>query len=267
MATGNRGVGYLQRTLAMAVQPFAYRSRVRALFGLPTVDGPKMNFATPLPVAGFRYFIPRFSADFEFPDERPPAGSAKGEVRGEGVAQGNRREFASLPKAPLLREGEAHGISRTAESRTMTPRATETSVPSPVEGHTTEPSGAVSEAGKSAVVEGRVVEATPRQQLTPRKTLREAATAVTPRVVPATEIHIPNAVTARTPRPVARPSDSAVVPGITRQDRPDTERFDVALSPAKRQTSDRACRRRPLARRCRSGTPPIRRSVWSRDRR
>ena len=70
------GTGYLHRLLADAAQPFRYRARVRALLGFPEIGGPAMNFSAPLPSAGFRYFVPRFRAEFDLPEDRPAPTSA-----------------------------------------------------------------------------------------------------------------------------------------------------------------------------------------------
>ena len=61
--------GYLSRLLTDGARPFRYRSRVRGLLGLPEISGVQVNFPQPLPAAGFPYVRPRFTGEFEFPDE------------------------------------------------------------------------------------------------------------------------------------------------------------------------------------------------------
>jgi hypothetical protein len=46
-----------------------FRSRVRSLLGLSHSDGVEMNFSNPLPIPGFTYVAPRFTGEFELPDE------------------------------------------------------------------------------------------------------------------------------------------------------------------------------------------------------
>jgi hypothetical protein len=63
------GKGFLWRCLAQGAEPFHFRNRVRSLLAFSDSDGVEMIFSQPLPMAGFNYVIPRFSGEFEIPDE------------------------------------------------------------------------------------------------------------------------------------------------------------------------------------------------------
>lgn len=60
---------YLRGVLAEGLRPFRYRRRIRALLGLAESGGVEMTFAKPLPIGGFAYVRPRFSAEFDISDE------------------------------------------------------------------------------------------------------------------------------------------------------------------------------------------------------
>jgi hypothetical protein len=67
--------GYLGRCLADGARPFLFRSRVRALLGLPLSGGVEMQFPKPLPIPGFGYVVRRLTGEFDLPDEMVSQGS------------------------------------------------------------------------------------------------------------------------------------------------------------------------------------------------
>ena len=105
--------GYLYRLLADGALPFRYRGSVRSLLGLPELSGVEVNFSKRLPFGGFSYVVPRFSGEFEFPDEFLGS-SPRRTSQTEAVFPGSRA--ASEPTAPVRRtsEAEAHAPGRTA---------------------------------------------------------------------------------------------------------------------------------------------------------
>jgi hypothetical protein len=113
--------GYLWRSLAPAAKRFYFRSRVRALLGLPDSGGVEMNFPQPLPFGGFTYPIPRFSGLAEVPDES--IGTVRSSSR---VSQAFLPDLATAPPRPradsglqspsLKRPGAANVLSKPALS-------------------------------------------------------------------------------------------------------------------------------------------------------
>jgi hypothetical protein len=65
----NSANGILRHSLADGMASFGYRTRVYSLLGFPRPGGVAMNFPKPLPIAGFSYVVPRFSGEFELPDD------------------------------------------------------------------------------------------------------------------------------------------------------------------------------------------------------
>lgn len=77
--TGGEEKRYLHRVLAGGARSFRYRSRIRKLLGLPESSGVGVIFSKPLPFGGFAYVVPRFSGEFEFPDELLAGGPRRGD--------------------------------------------------------------------------------------------------------------------------------------------------------------------------------------------
>jgi hypothetical protein len=107
--------GYFRRLLLNGATPFRYRSRVRALLGLPDNGGVQLHYAGPLPVAGFPYVVPRFTGEFEIPEPRA-AGSPQAVVQTWEVEPSRPRsapptpreqETARFPRHPELPQSPA----------------------------------------------------------------------------------------------------------------------------------------------------------------
>lgn len=97
--TGSAERGYLHRLLADGARPFRYRGRIRTLLGQPESSSVQVNFSKPLPRGALAYVLPRFSGEFEFPDEllaeNPRRGNAWVE---EIVPPGRRRPLESVDR-------------------------------------------------------------------------------------------------------------------------------------------------------------------------
>src|SRR6266404_2112355 len=106
MASNTEGVanGYLHGLLVDGARPFSYRGRVRALLGLPESGGVEMNFSKQLPIAGFSYVVPRFTGEFEFPDELL-ASSPRPVIYAEERAPSDGRTAGIPPERELAIEG------------------------------------------------------------------------------------------------------------------------------------------------------------------
>jgi hypothetical protein len=101
MATESGGAerGYLHWLLADGARPFRFRGRIRTLLGLPESSGVQVNFSKPLPLGAFAYVLPRFSGEFEFPDELLAENPRRGnEWVEEIVPPGRRRPLASVDR-------------------------------------------------------------------------------------------------------------------------------------------------------------------------
>jgi len=95
--TGGGESGYLHRLLADSARPFRFRGRIRALLGLPDSSGVHVNFSKPLPPGAFAYLVPRFSGEFEFPDELLAESPGRGGERvAEIVPSARRRPVESV---------------------------------------------------------------------------------------------------------------------------------------------------------------------------
>lgn len=135
------GKGYLWRSLAWAVEPFYFRSRVRALLGLPDTGGVQMNFPQPLPFGGFTYAIPQFSGLVEIPDKSIGAARRSSQTSQTflpdlaAAPPRTGREFQSLsvtrpvsavvPSNPALGAPakESHALARTGSRMPVTAEA------------------------------------------------------------------------------------------------------------------------------------------------
>jgi hypothetical protein len=98
------GEGYLWRSLASAAAPFYFRSRVRALLGLPASGGVEMNFPQPLPFGGFAYAIQRFPGLVEIPGES--IGTAR------STNQASQTFLSNLASAPPRARARSEAPSR-----------------------------------------------------------------------------------------------------------------------------------------------------------
>jgi hypothetical protein len=98
MASDTAGAkGYLHHCLSDGAEAFRYRGRVRALLGFPELTGIRVNFSKPLPVAGFQYVVPRFTGEFEFPDELLP-GRPRTMTYSEPIEHSERRTTGNPPE-------------------------------------------------------------------------------------------------------------------------------------------------------------------------
>jgi hypothetical protein len=144
--TRHSGKGYLRRSLAQGVEPFHFRSGVRALLGLPDSSGVEMNAPPSFPVAGFTYAFPQFSGEFEIPDEFFQ--SAHGRV---SAAQMGLSSFtATAPQAPALPERQSPRGSRAVPAKQP---SSATRMPAPATGAPT--ATGLSELPKTAPTEVR----------------------------------------------------------------------------------------------------------------
>src|SRR3954453_22647423 len=127
--------GYLYRVLADGVKSFAYRGRVRALLGFPDVDGVRMNFAEPLPVAGLAYIRSHLAAEYDRSDQ--PLGSQDSDFAGSaqvhlgaaartGHSAPDRVESptSAMPRTPIP---DHNSVIR------HDPKALDATIPQPVE--------------------------------------------------------------------------------------------------------------------------------------